>query len=57
MKVIVDLVDDSEVAASSAVFAFKVEPKSSPDPMWILGHPAVHELDARSGDLLGQAVE
>lgn len=57
VEAVVDLVDDSEVTSASAVFAFQVEPKGSPDPIWVLGQPAVHELDAGGCDLLGQTSE
>lgn len=57
VELIVDLVDDSKVAPPSAVLAFQVEAEGSPDPMWVLGQPAVHELDAGGCDLLGQTIK
>lgn len=56
-SVIVDLVDDAEVAATGTVFAFEIESESVTDSVWILRESAVHELDACDCDLLGQLIE
>ena len=57
VPVFVDLVDDAEVAAPSAVLAFEVEPECSPDSVRVLSESAVHELDAGGRDLLRESVE
>lgn len=51
-SMVVDLADDAEVTATGAVLAFELEPKRVPDTVWVLGEPAVHELDNCGCDLL-----
>jgi hypothetical protein len=57
VAIIVDLVDHPEVPASRAVVTRELESKRSADLMWGVCQTAVHELDARSGDLRRQPVE
>lgn len=54
---LIDLVNDPKVAPSGAVLAFQIESEGAPDTLRGLRQAAVHQLDASSRDLLGQAIE
>src|SRR5205085_11960776 len=54
---VVDGVEDAVVAPVGAMGSFELEAEGSPDPVRIVGHGAVDELNRGSGHLFGKALE